>query len=307
MVNSINGHYEVDNEFINMVADFGLDEILLPFESRSNEMLQKYATGKYDPDKMLPFDIIKSIKRVNMNARSNFLIGFRDEPWESILKTKEFAKELFAEGIDQAGFSIPVPFPGTQDFEYEMRNPDIRKDFNENVIDSSLHYVFSKSKGYTDIISVRLDASLSPKASIQVYTEYYKNHYSYSDWRVLDDDNSSFPVTNELFFDGGTDSDGIVLPPLYFSSDDNSSGTYLTPNESPFFKADYRNLNLNCIFKWEYMPGANFYLVWVYQKNIAGEKFDSIIDFLNYDELENYNDIFENQSLHIKFDYWVNL
>ena len=134
MVNSINGHYEVDNEFINMVADFGLDEILLPFESRSNEMLQKYATGKYDPDKMLPFDIIKSIKKVNMNARSNFLIGFRDESWESVLKTKEFAKELFAEGIDQAGFSIPVPYPGTQVFEYEMRNPDIRKDFNENVI-----------------------------------------------------------------------------------------------------------------------------------------------------------------------------
>ena len=55
------------------------------------------------------------------------------------------------------------------------------------------------------------------------------------------------------------------------------------------------------------MPGTNFYLVWVYQKNVSGEKFDSIIDFLNYDELENYNDIFENQSLHIKFDYWFNL
>ena len=106
-----------------------------------------------------------------------------------------------------------------------------------------------------------------------------------------------------MFFNG----DGVSVPPLYFSADDNSLGIYLNPNDSPFFKADYRNLNLNCIFKWEYMPGANFYLVWVYQKNVSGEKFDSIIDFLNYDELENYNDIFENQFLHIKFDYWFNL
>ena len=134
MIKKYNSGYEVDDDFINMVADWGLDEVLLPFESRSNEILQKYATGKYDPETMLPFGIIKSIKKAKMNARSMFLVGFRDEPWESILKTKEFAKKLFAEGIDQAGFNIPVPFPGTQDFEYEMSKPGVRKDFNENVI-----------------------------------------------------------------------------------------------------------------------------------------------------------------------------
>ena len=62
------------------------------------------------------------------------MIGFRDESWESILRTKEFAKELFAEGLDQAGFSIHTPYPGTIDFEVEMRKPDIRKDFNENLL-----------------------------------------------------------------------------------------------------------------------------------------------------------------------------
>ena len=96
--------------------------------------MQKYATGKFDPEEMDPIGILKSVKKAGIRAGSNFLIGFRDESWDSILRTKEFAKELFAEGIDQAGFSIPVAFPGTQDFEYEMRNPDVRKDFNENVI-----------------------------------------------------------------------------------------------------------------------------------------------------------------------------
>ncbi len=134
LIKKTNSHYEVDDEFINMLSDFGLEELLLPFESKSNEILQKYATGKFDPEKMLPFGIVKSIKKVNINARSNFLVGFRDESWESILQTKEFAKNLFSEGLDQVGFSIPVSFPGTQDFEFEMKKTDVRKDFDENLL-----------------------------------------------------------------------------------------------------------------------------------------------------------------------------
>ena len=133
MVNKINNRYETDHEFINMLADFGLDDLMLPFETRSKEMMQKYATGKYDPEEMNPIGILKAIKKAGITARSNFLIGFRDESWESVLATKEFAKILFSEGLDQAAFGIPVPYPGTLDFEYEMTKSDVRKDFNENL------------------------------------------------------------------------------------------------------------------------------------------------------------------------------
>ena len=106
MVNKDNGKYTVDEDFIKMLSGFGMDELLLPFETRSNEMLQKYATGKFDPETMMPYEIVKSVKRNGISARSNFLIGFRDESWESILSTKEFAKNLFKEGIDQAGLQF---------------------------------------------------------------------------------------------------------------------------------------------------------------------------------------------------------
>ncbi|MDC0941230.1 cobalamin-dependent protein [Candidatus Pelagibacter sp.] len=128
------GAYETDDEFIEMLADFGLDEQMLPFETKSQEMMKKYATGKFDPDEMDPISILKSLKKHGIWTRSAFLIGFRDQSWESILETKEFAKELFNEGLDQAGFSIPVPFPGTKDFQYEMSKPDVYKDFNENLL-----------------------------------------------------------------------------------------------------------------------------------------------------------------------------
>ena len=29
---------------------------------------------------------------------------------------------------------MPVPYPGSLDFEYEMRNFDVRKDFNEDLL-----------------------------------------------------------------------------------------------------------------------------------------------------------------------------
>ena len=134
MVKKENNHYTADDEFINMLASFGLDEFSLPFETKSKEMMKKYATGKYDPDDMDPIGIIKSIKKAGIKATSNFLIGFRDESWESILRTKEFAQELFAEGLDSAGFAIPVPYPGTLDFEYQMSKSDLRKAFNENLL-----------------------------------------------------------------------------------------------------------------------------------------------------------------------------
>ena len=134
LVKKVNNRYEVDNEFINMLADFGLDELMLPFETRSKEIMQKYATGKYDPEEMNPVGILKSLKKAGIRTRSNFLIGFRDESWESVLRTKDFVKELFAEGLDQVKFGIPVPYPGTLDFENEMRKPDVRKNFNDNLL-----------------------------------------------------------------------------------------------------------------------------------------------------------------------------
>ena len=92
-----------------------------------------------NPDEMNPIGILKAIKKAGIRAGSGFMIGFPDESWESIVKTKEFVKELFAEGLDQAGFAIPVPYPGTLDFEREMKNPEIRKNFNENLLEWTDH------------------------------------------------------------------------------------------------------------------------------------------------------------------------
>ena len=134
LVKKVNSHYEVDHDFIEMLAGFGLDEFNMPFETASKDMMNKYATGKYDLDEMNPFGILDSVKKNGMRTIATFLIGFRDEPWESVKGTRDFAKELVSRGLDQVGFSIPVPYPGTLDFEYEMSKSDQRKKFNENLL-----------------------------------------------------------------------------------------------------------------------------------------------------------------------------
>ncbi len=124
---------EPDVEFIAMLADFGLRELVLPFESRSWDIMQQYATGKYNPDVLDSAALVRPLKAAGIRCQGNFMIGFADEPWESVLKTKAYAAEMMAAGLDACGFMIPVPYPGSMDFE---RLPQrYRDEFDRNVLD----------------------------------------------------------------------------------------------------------------------------------------------------------------------------
>ena len=127
-----NGAYVVDDDFIELLADFGLNDFALPFESRNTDIMVKYASGKYDPDSMNSVAIVHALKKAGMRLSSSFMIGFKDETWESVLRTKEFARELIAEGIDSVGFMIPTPYPGSVDFEELMRDSSLREEFDRD-------------------------------------------------------------------------------------------------------------------------------------------------------------------------------
>ena len=119
----------VDEEFIAMLADFGLVELMLPFESRSNQIMEQYATAKYNPDKYDSASLVRCLKETGIRIQGNFMIGFEDEPWESVLATKEYARQLRLEGLDAVGFMIPVPYPGSVDFQERMKDPELLRRF----------------------------------------------------------------------------------------------------------------------------------------------------------------------------------
>lgn len=128
------GEFVVDTEFIELLAEFGLTELGLPFETASADLMNKYASGKYDPDKGRPVDIVHALKDAGITMRGTFIIGFADESWESVVRTKEYAKRLCQEGMDSAGFQISTPFPGSVDFETLMADRDLREAFDGNLL-----------------------------------------------------------------------------------------------------------------------------------------------------------------------------
>ena len=87
------------------------------------------ASGKYDPETMDSFALVRALAKAGIRTQRNFMIGFRDEPWESIVATKEYAKALRQEGLGGAAFMIPVPYPGSLDCEIVMQDEVVRKDF----------------------------------------------------------------------------------------------------------------------------------------------------------------------------------
>jgi radical SAM superfamily enzyme YgiQ (UPF0313 family) len=126
------GPYEVDTDFLDMVADFGLKELSLPFESHSIEIMNKYASGKYNPHAMDSAALVRALKERGIRIAGHFMIGFHDETWESILKTKEFGRQLLAEGLDAIGFMIPVAYPGSLDFDEYMKDAELKAKFEAN-------------------------------------------------------------------------------------------------------------------------------------------------------------------------------
>jgi hypothetical protein len=165
------------------------------------------------------------------------------------------------------------------------------------------HYIFSQRNGFRDIFSIRLDASLNLKSSLQFYAEYFSNNFNFSDYRVMHQDDSSFPISDNEFFNGNNDYNA-----LYFNSEDiNPTASYLDPNDHPLFHSNYNNLNMNFIFKWEYVTGSNMYLIWTYQKGVNGERFKNIDDLIKYNNQEKHNEIYENNTFLLKIDYWFNI
>jgi len=128
------GENVVDENFIEKLKNIGLKELVLPFESNNPEILKNFASGKFNPAAMNPFLLIKSLKKAGIRLSGNFMIGFRDEPWESILATKEYARQLVEAGLDAVGFMIPVPYPGSLDFEYFMSLPEHKEFFDKDPI-----------------------------------------------------------------------------------------------------------------------------------------------------------------------------
>jgi radical SAM superfamily enzyme YgiQ (UPF0313 family) len=83
--------------------------VTLAIESGSQHVISKLMNKPVNLKKVP--DLVKTIRKVGLEVRGFFILGYPDETKETIRKTIEFAKKL---ELDWSVFSIASPIPNTQ-------------------------------------------------------------------------------------------------------------------------------------------------------------------------------------------------
>ena len=119
-----------DEEVIELLAEVGFKEIVLPFESANLRIIKKWCSNKLALDRFDPGELIKTIKKYKMNVGTNYMLGFPDETRKEVEETVRFAKKMQGYGLDHSNFYLVMPVPGTPMFDYCIKNKHLPLDYD---------------------------------------------------------------------------------------------------------------------------------------------------------------------------------
>ncbi|MEO6211852.1 MAG: DUF5916 domain-containing protein [Gemmatimonadaceae bacterium] len=154
----------------------------------------------------------------------------------------------------------------------------------DNIISSDnadTAYTFGRLDQNTVSLTARVDYTLSPKLSLQVYAQPFASSGKYTSWRQLSDD------------PGNADYDRRYVP----------YGTQAGASEYNFDVAEF---NSNVVLRWEYRAGSAIYAVWTQGRNFesAGSPFG------NFNLRGSARDLYAihpDNTFLIKASYWFSL
>ncbi len=154
--------------------------------------------------------------------------------------------------------------------------------------------LFSESHNFEDVFDFRIEKSFSKQFSLSIFTEFS------SSFNKLEKDSTNFK-----FIDKETNYNYPKPCSEVSACDDELS--LIHPQNDPFFYTKYSSLISNIVFRWEFLPGSSMYIVYSKSKFINGKRFTSIEDFINYNDKIQGIELFNDESLFIKIDYWFDL
>lgn len=124
------GRPVIDREFLELLYEAGLKEIVFPVESANQRVLDKYATGKLNHSILDVVELVKVAREVGITSPINMMVGFPDETEEEIRETIELGKRLVDSGAPYCSLYIPIPFPGSTLFTESLARGYLDHDFN---------------------------------------------------------------------------------------------------------------------------------------------------------------------------------
>lgn len=127
------GTLDVRVDLLEAMVRAGFKQLVLPFESGSKRIIDKYASGKWNPETMDVIKLVREARKLGLKVPGNFMIGFPDETKEELDSTIKLAKRLIQEGLTYASFFIVVPYPGSTLFDEAIKGGNIDSNFDTDM------------------------------------------------------------------------------------------------------------------------------------------------------------------------------
>lgn len=128
----------LDEELLRKMKESHCYSVTLAIESGNQWVVSKLMRKPVNL-KNVP-DLVKTIKKVGLEAKAFFIIGYPDETKETIWQTVNFAREL---ELDWAVFSIASPIPNTEMFKtciekgyFKEEEFDVVRSFHTSIINT---------------------------------------------------------------------------------------------------------------------------------------------------------------------------
>ena len=123
-----------DRKYLEIIKTSGFDEIVFPVESASQRVLDKYATGKLNHERLDVVELVRTAVSIGITCPINMMMGFPDETEAEIMQSVELGKQLINAGAPYVTFFIPIPFPGSKLFNIAIKGNHLAPDFDTDIM-----------------------------------------------------------------------------------------------------------------------------------------------------------------------------
>jgi hypothetical protein len=223
-----------------------------------------------DYSKKLFFDI-----NANLSASDNKSIRFYSlQPGVSLMVTNTLK------------ISVSVNYDHNLD---KLQYVDTKKVQDEYV------YILGKISQQTLGSTFRIDYNITPELSIQYYGNPFTSIGKYSEFKAVTDPEA------ESYSDRYINLNPLLNNDNEYEISDNIDATTDYKFGNPDF--NFSQFRSNLVFRWEFRPGSQLYLVWSQDKtNFVQPGIDSI-----HDALTNIRKVYPTNIFLIKFNYWFSI
>ncbi|HLP05986.1 MAG TPA: DUF5916 domain-containing protein [Paludibacter sp.] len=159
---------------------------------------------------------------------------------------------------------------------------------------STTRYILGKIDQQTLGVTFRVDYNITPELSIQYYGSPFATVGKFSHFKRVTSPqarnyNDRFTVLNP------------TLNGNSYEVSENNNGIVDYSFQNPDF--DFSQFRSNLVFRWEYRPGSQFYLVWSQDRTAFTQPGSQVLEH----GISGLGNIFPNNIILAKFNYWFSI